>query len=106
MDAPTVIGWHADGDTVIVDVREAYEHDHAHIPGAVSVPLSAFDPVAMPDVPEGAKLVLHCAIGVRCEYAAMMLVQAGHPGPIHRIEGGLAAWEAAGGPLESGASRR
>jgi rhodanese-related sulfurtransferase len=102
VDAATARTWLDDGTAVIVDVREPYEYAQAHIPGAVSAPLSAFDPERIPTVPKGGRLVLHCAIGVRCGHAALALVAAGHPGPIHRIEGGIAAWEAAGGPLERG----
>ena len=32
----------------IVDVREANEYDAGHIPGAIFLPLSAFDPAALP----------------------------------------------------------
>ncbi|MQX38383.1 rhodanese-like domain-containing protein [Roseospira navarrensis] len=102
VDPATAQAWHAAGEAVIVDVREMYEYAQAHIPGAVPVPLSAFDPGQVPAPPDGGRLVLHCAVGVRCEYAAMALVSEGHPGPIYRIEGGITAWGQSGGPLEAG----
>ena len=37
----------ADGNMVLVDVREAHEYAAGHIPGAVSQPLSSFDPSAL-----------------------------------------------------------
>ncbi|KAA5606111.1 rhodanese-like domain-containing protein [Roseospira marina] len=103
VDAATALDWYTQKCATVVDVREDHEYARGHIPGATNRPLSAFDPQALPPVPEGGRLVLHCAIGVRCEHAAMALMQAGHPGPIHRIEGGLAAWQAAGGPIEADA---
>jgi rhodanese-related sulfurtransferase len=104
VDAATARTWHEAGEAVIVDVREAYEYAQAHIPGSDLRPLSAFDPAALPD-PGSRRLVIHCAVGVRCRHAAMALVRAGHPGPIYRIEGGIVAWRDAGGPLEAGSWR-
>jgi rhodanese-related sulfurtransferase len=104
VDAETVLSWYQAGEALIVDVREPYEYAQRHVPGAALLPLSVFDPEALPD-PGARRLVLHCAVGVRCGHAAMALVQAGHPGPVYRIEGGIAAWEAADGPLQVGAWR-
>lgn len=103
IDLPTALNWFQAGSAVIVDVREHYEFAQGHIPGALLRPLSAFDPSAIPEVPADKSLVLHCAVGVRCGHAAMALVRAGHPGPIHRIEGGFMAWQGAGGPYNTGA---
>ena len=32
-----------EGKLAIIDVREAYEFDYAHVPGAVNLPLSEFE---------------------------------------------------------------
>lgn len=47
---------------VVIDSRSRSEYDHAHIPGAVSLPLSqmAADP-ALPGSPTGSKLVFYCS---------------------------------------------
>lgn len=102
VDLPTAIHWFESDRAVIVDVREHYEFAQGHIPGATLRPLSAFDPQDMPETPEGKNLLLHCAVGVRCGHAAMALIRAGHPGPIHRIEGGFMAWQGAGAPYNTG----
>lgn len=102
IDLRTALDWYETGTGVFVDVREPYEFAQGHIPGAILRPLSAFDPDELPAVPPGRALVLHCAVGVRCGHAAMALIRAGHPGPIHRIEGGFMAWQGAGGPFNTG----
>ena len=58
----------ADGTALVVDVREADEFASGHIAGAVNLPLSRFDPAALPD-PGGRTLVLNCAGGKRSAMA-------------------------------------
>ncbi len=87
--------WRDNGEAVIVDVREVNEWDEAHIPGATLLPLSTFDPAAIPD-PKGKHLVFHCRSGRRCGLAAEKAVAAGYKGVIKRMEGGFLAWAAAG----------
>ena len=57
--------WRAKNEAVIVDVREDDEWNEAHIPGAILMPLSTFDPSKIPD-PHGKHLVFHCRSGRRC----------------------------------------
>ncbi|WP_247892764.1 rhodanese-like domain-containing protein [Azospirillum baldaniorum] len=99
VDAATVMGWLKDGSAVIVDVREPHEHRAGHIPGATLVPLSQFDPAHVPDA-TGKHLVFHCQSGRRCGPASARMVASGHSGDIHRLNGGMAAWMAASGPVE------
>lgn len=84
-------------EVVIVDVREPEEFAAAHIAGAVLLPLSAFNPAALP---EGA-VVLQCGVGKRSRMAAELCAKAGVPVAGH-LAGGLAAWAAAGLPLNRG----
>lgn len=102
IDAPTALDWYRAGEALIIDVREPFEYGQAHIPGAKLVPLSSFEPEHIPPPPDAGRLVLHCAVGVRCGHAAVALVRAGHPGPLYRVEGGLGAWRAYGGPVQRG----
>ncbi|MBB4264770.1 rhodanese-like domain-containing protein [Roseospira visakhapatnamensis] len=97
--AAQAIAWHAHGTVFVLDVREPFEFDQGHIPGAYLMPLSGFDPRFMPD-PGDRRLLVHCAVGIRCGHAAKALVQFGYPDLVHRLDGGIAAWEAAGGPLQ------
>jgi len=96
--APEAIAWHAADDAFLVDVREPFEVAQARIPGAHMMPLSELDPRAVPD-PGGRHLMFYCATGIRCGYAANALVQFNYPGRVHRLEGGIAAWIRAGGPV-------
>ena len=87
--------WRADDAAVIVDVREQNEWDEAHIPGAILMPLSTFDPAQIPD-PQGKHLVFHCRSGRRCGLATEKAVASGYTGVIKRMEGGFLAWNASG----------
>lgn len=93
--------WRDAGNAVIVDVREQNEWDEAHIPGAVLMPLSTFNPDEIPD-PGEKHLVFHCRSGRRCGLAAEKAVAAGYTGAIKRMEGGFLAWTAAGFEAEPG----
>ncbi len=93
-DAATVKQWYDRNEILLVDVRETSEFDVEHIPGALLLPLSAFDPEIFPTLP-GKKVVLHCAIGKRSEAAGKMLLKEGHREVIH-LTGGLVAWKTAG----------
>ena len=97
VDAATVMGWLKDGSAVIVDVREPHEHRAGHIPGATLVPLSQFDPARVPD-----SAGKHLVFGRRCGPASERMAASGHAGDIYRLNGGMAAWMAASGPVERG----
>ncbi len=87
--------WRDADAAVIVDVREANEWGEAHIPGAILMPLSTFNPSEIPD-PGERHLVFHCRSGRRCGLVAEKAVAAGYKGVIKRMEGGFLAWDAAG----------
>ncbi len=95
VDPGSVRQWLDAGEAVLIDVRESDEHAAERIAGALFNPLSGFDPAQVPAL-DGRKLVLHCRSGVRCGRAAELLVQAGHAGPIYRMQGGILGWKAAG----------
>ncbi|WP_299437182.1 rhodanese-like domain-containing protein [uncultured Rhodospira sp.] len=101
--AAVALAWYTADSAVIIDVRERFERALEHVPGTLLRPLSTFDPYQSPPT-HGRRLLLMCAVGVRCEPAALALVQAGHPGPVYRVEGGLSAWCRAGGPVMVGSS--
>ena len=102
IDARTLAEWLRAGEADLYDVREPAEFAAERIPGSRLVPLSSFDPAAIGGG-AGRRAVLHCKSGVRCGVAAEMLRAAGHPGPLHRLAGGIEAWKSAGGPTEPGA---
>ena len=83
---------------VVVDVREVDEFAAGHIPGAINMPLSSFQPSRLPDT--GArKLVLTCLGGKR---SAMALDKCGvaEAAVDTHLAGGFGAWQSAGLPIE------
>lgn len=88
------------GSILLVDVREPHEFAAGHIPGAVSVPLSRFDVNEIP-APEGRRIVLSCAAGMRSMQAAMLAHQQGLPVDAH-YRGGFKDWFFAGEAVEQG----
>jgi rhodanese-related sulfurtransferase len=65
----------------------------------VLLPLSAFDPAAIPD-PDGREVVFSCATGKRSARASEIAQAAGLPYRSH-LAGGIVAWKAAGLPTEA-----
>ena len=61
LDRETVKRGLADGSLVLVDVREPHEFAAGHIPGAVSLPLSMFDPRSSPS---GQRVVFSLPAGI------------------------------------------
>jgi rhodanese-related sulfurtransferase len=88
-----------DGRIVLVDVREPNETAVERFPGAVMVPLSQFDPAAIP-VPEGREVVFACRSGRRSVTASLAAQDQGFPYGSH-MAGGILAWKAAGLPTET-----
>jgi hydroxyacylglutathione hydrolase len=86
------------GNAVILDVRNADEWKHGHIPGAVHVPLGQLPERAAELQRENRQLVLHCASGGRSGIGASVLLAHG-AGNVANMEGGLSAWEQAGLPV-------
>ncbi|WP_413203900.1 rhodanese-like domain-containing protein [Rhodospirillum sp. A1_3_36] len=101
VDPTTVLEWVKEGKAVVVDVREPHEFASFHIEGAISNPLSQFNPNFLPEggVEDDKKLVFHCQSGVRCGHAAEMMRLTGFKGTLNRMAGGIAAWHQAGGPI-------
>ena len=83
---------------VVIDVRTPGEYASGHIPGAINIP---FDQVAQRiaeiEAPQG--VALYCMVGPRARKGESALLAAGYEKVLH-LEGGLAAWQAAGHPIE------
>ncbi len=99
LDLDTVKAGLANGSIVIVDVREPHEFAAGHIPGALSMPLSSFDPQALPRG-RGRRIVFSCAAGVRSIHAIAMAQGAGLALNEH-YRGGFREWISRGEPVES-----
>lgn len=90
----------ADGSIILVDIRERYEWDAGHIPGATLHPLSAFDPAALPKSEEGRRVVLHCRSGRRTLAALEAAQAAGRDDIRAHFGGGMLEWQGAGETVE------
>ena len=90
----------ADGRYLLVDVREPNEVAVEAYPDGVVVPLSTFDPSAIPD-PKGKQVVFACRSGKRSVTASLAAQAAGLPYDKH-LAGGIIGWKAAGLPTRTG----
>jgi rhodanese-related sulfurtransferase len=89
-----------EGRMLLVDVREPNETSVESYPDAVIVPLSSFDPAAIPD-PKGRQVVFACRSGRRSVTASIAAQDQGYPYKSH-LAGGIIAWKAAGLPTSTG----
>ena len=90
----------AENRMLLVDVREDNEVALERYPTAVVVPLSSFDPAAIPD-PQGKQVVFACRSGRRSVTASLAAQEQGYPYDAH-LAGGILAWKAAGLDTETG----
>jgi rhodanese-related sulfurtransferase len=88
-----------EGRMLLVDVREPNETAVESYPDAVVVPLSTFDPAAIPD-PAGKEVVFACRSGKRSVTASLAAQERGYHYDAH-LAGGIIAWKAAGLPTKT-----
>lgn len=100
LDAEQVAAGLRAGRMLLVDVREHNEVAAESYPDAVVLPLSSFDPSAIPD-PQGRQVVFACRSGRRSVTASLAAQDAGLPYRSH-LAGGIIAWKAAGLPTKPG----
>lgn len=89
----------------IIDVRTPAEFEAVHIPGAYNVPLDTLSEHRedlRTHLEEPAILV--CRSGQRAAQAEQKLAEVGMDN-VHVLEGGIAAWAAAGAPVRRGRQR-
>ena len=89
-----------EGRYLLVDVREPNEVAVEAYPYGIVVPLSSFDPKAVPD-PQGKEVVFACRSGKRSVTASLAAQAAGLPYDKH-LAGGMLGWKAAGLPSKVG----
>ena len=75
---------------MLLDVREPFEWDIAHLDGAKLIPLGEL-PSRMSELDSADDIVIHCKSGVRSAKAVRLLQEAGF-GKLHNVEGGITAW--------------
>lgn len=75
----------------LIDVRQPEEYSFARIEGAKLIPLGEIMR-RMSELDENREVVIHCKMGVRSARAVEALIQAGYPGTIKNLRGGITAW--------------
>jgi rhodanese-related sulfurtransferase len=87
---------------LLLDVRTPAEFEQARISGSVLHPLARLNPAEVEKLAQGkSRCIVICQAGKRAAQAAEKLKKSSLPG-LCVMEGGVAAWEAAGFPLERG----
>jgi molybdopterin/thiamine biosynthesis adenylyltransferase/rhodanese-related sulfurtransferase len=74
----------------IIDVREPYEWEIGHIPGARLVPLASIAD-EIPRLDKRRETILYCKVGARSMYAAQQLAEAG-VADVRNLAGGILRW--------------
>ena len=96
------------GDVIVVDLRERAERErHGSIAGALHVAYPGLEDSIRAGgtlhalaLSTGKRLLFYCAYGERSAMAVQAAQDAGVTGAVH-LHGGIAAWKAAGAPLEA-----
>ncbi|HXY97867.1 MAG TPA: MBL fold metallo-hydrolase [Steroidobacteraceae bacterium] len=105
VEALTLIGR---SDVVLIDLRERAERErHGSIAGSLHVPYPSLEESTRAGgmlhalaTSTGKRLIFYCAYGERSAMAVQAAQQAGLARSCH-LQGGIAAWKAAGGPVEA-----
>jgi sulfur-carrier protein adenylyltransferase/sulfurtransferase len=87
------------GTFTLLDVRQPFEYEEAHLPGAKLIPLpKLLDSVY--ELDRDQPILVYCATGGRSMMAAQLLSNQGF-GEVYQVQGGINAWEAttASGPV-------
>jgi rhodanese-related sulfurtransferase len=90
-------------DVRLIDVRSPAEYASVHIPGSYNVPLDQLGEHRAELRALDAPIVLVCRSGNRARQAETLLREADGSG-LHILDGGMAAWERAGLPVNRGRS--
>jgi rhodanese-related sulfurtransferase len=98
VDAATLKHWLDHDQVLLIDVREKAEYAGEHIANSTLMPLSSFNPQAVP-TQSSKTIVLYCQSSNRSGQAAQKLFAAGIQEVTH-LQGGLNAWKQAGYPTK------
>lgn len=93
--------WLADGDAVLIDVREPDEFRTEHIVYAHSLPLGKLETFLQEmNIPSARKVIFQCLKGARGGKACEIAQKSGRcANPLYNLDGGITAWKEAGLPL-------
>ncbi|EKP93901.1 MoaD family protein [Thermaerobacter subterraneus DSM 13965] len=91
------------GRVQIIDVRDPWEYERDHIPGARLLPLSQLG-ARLEEIDPERPLLMVCEVGERSRLAAEFLHEAGFPA-VYNLKGGMIAWRNHRLPVEAGSGR-
>jgi rhodanese-related sulfurtransferase len=91
IDTHTVETLRQRDDVVVIDVREDWEYEAGHIPGATLIPLAQI-PGRMSEIPTDKTVIAVCRSGNRSGQATQFLRQQGFDN-VHNMQGGMLTWE-------------
>jgi rhodanese-related sulfurtransferase len=86
----------AQGESILVDVREGWEWDLGHAPEAINLPMSQLEE-RHAELPMDATLLVVCHSGQRSLSVTDALARAGYNAL--NVDGGMIAWQLAGGAV-------
>lgn len=86
------------GEATVIDVRESYEYQSGHVPGAVHMPMHTIA-LRSGEIQAGGRVYVICESGSRSWQVAAFLQQRG----IHviNVNGGTGNWRMSGLPVET-----
>jgi rhodanese-related sulfurtransferase len=98
VDVHTVAAIKDSEDVYLLDVREPWEYEEAHIPGVTLLPMGE---VAnrLDEIPRDKEVIVTCRSGNRSGQVTDFLRQNGFDN-VHNMTGGILDWQAAGYPVE------
>jgi hydroxyacylglutathione hydrolase len=85
---------------LVLDVRQAGEYAHAHVPGSLHLTAGTL-PERLADLPRDRPIAVICASGYRSSVAASLLRRAGFD-QVSWVANGVPVWQAQGYPVERG----
>ncbi len=94
------IGEHPEGTYTLLDVRQPWEYEEDHIPGAKLIPLGGLKD-SLDELDKDKPTLVYCAVGGRSRVAAQLMSGLGFP-EVYNLAGGIKAYRGskAGGPYE------
>lgn len=89
-----------EGSYTLLDVRQPFEYEESHLPGAKLIPLPNL-PDSLGEIDRRRPTVVYCRSGGRSQMAARLLMHQGFE-DVRHLQGGMNAWEepTATGPVE------
>lgn len=99
-EAKAYLDGRTEGTYTLLDVRQPFEYEEAHLPGARLIPLPKLAD-SLETLNPRQPILVYCAVGGRSRMAAQLLSNQGFE-EVYQIQGGIDAWEAptASGPVE------